>query len=107
MTPPRELLEAIAREDAETALRDLDTLDVVTVMTGHEAQVNELSYSPNGNLLASASYDGTVRIWPPREIVISASSATRAGAVSDGVTATQRTASNRACSRFIAVGVLA
>lgn len=30
MTPPRELLEAIAREDAETALRDLDTLGTLT-----------------------------------------------------------------------------
>ncbi len=30
MTPPRELLEAIAREDAEAALRDLDTLGKLT-----------------------------------------------------------------------------
>lgn len=30
MTPPRELIEAIAREDAEAALRDLDTLGKLT-----------------------------------------------------------------------------
>lgn len=30
MTPPKELLEAIAREDAEAALRDLDTLGKLT-----------------------------------------------------------------------------
>ena len=35
---------------------------------------------------------------------ISASSATSAGAESDGVTATQRSAPKRACSRFIASG---
>jgi hypothetical protein len=40
-------------------------------------------------------------------ITISASSAMSAGAVSDGLTATQRFASKIACSRLIAVGVSA
>ena len=38
---------------------------------------------------------------------ISASSATSAGAVSDGLTATHRLAPRMQCSRFIAVGVSA
>ena len=40
-------------------------------------------------------------------ITIRASSATRAGAVSDGDTATQRSAPKMACSRLMAVGVSA
>jgi hypothetical protein len=40
-------------------------------------------------------------------MTICASSATRAGAVSDGLTATQRSASKIACSRLTAVGVSA
>jgi hypothetical protein len=49
----------------------------------------------------------TVRSPPPLRTTISASSATSAGAVSDGDTATHRSAPNTACSRFIAVGVSA
>jgi hypothetical protein len=40
-------------------------------------------------------------------MTIDASSARSAGAVSDGLTATQRSASKIACSRFTAVGVSA
>jgi hypothetical protein len=40
-------------------------------------------------------------------MTICASSASSAGAVSDGLTATQRSASKIACSRLIAVGVSA
>lgn len=32
-------------------------------LTGHTSEIWETSFDPNGNLLASASGDGTVRIW--------------------------------------------
>jgi WD40 repeat protein len=32
-------------------------------LEGHEASVNSVSFSSNGNMIASASNDGTVRIW--------------------------------------------
>jgi cytochrome c len=35
-----------------------------TVFTGHEAPVVALAAAPNGALLASASWDHTVRLWP-------------------------------------------
>ena len=50
---------------------------------------------------------GTTRSPPELRTTICASSATSAGAVSDGLTATQRLASNSACSRLIDVGVSA
>src|SRR5262249_22838166 len=36
---------------------------VVTVLTAHTGQVEDIAYSPDGKLLATASIDHTVRIW--------------------------------------------
>ena len=47
---------------------------------------------------------GTTRSRRALRTTIPASSATRAGATSDGVTATQRSAPKMACSRFMAPG---
>jgi ribosome assembly protein 4 len=32
-------------------------------MTGHHQPVNHLSFSPDGNILASASFDKSVKLW--------------------------------------------
>lgn len=32
-------------------------------LTGHQKLVNHVSFSPNGNLFASASFDNSVRLW--------------------------------------------
>ena len=37
--------------------------DAPTVLRGHASSVNSLSFSPRGDALASASSDGTVRLW--------------------------------------------
>jgi len=39
---------------------------LLMTLTGHENEINSVSYSPDGQLLVSGSKDGTVRIWNTR-----------------------------------------
>ena len=42
---------------------DLDSLQEMTKLTGHEGHIRCVRFSPDGSLLASTSLDRTVRIW--------------------------------------------
>jgi len=33
------------------------------MLDGHSGEIRSIAYSPDGNLLASGSYDGTIRFW--------------------------------------------
>jgi WD40 repeat protein len=45
------------------ALLDDSTVNLPRTLRGHSGQVTSISYSPDGQLLASASSDWTVRVW--------------------------------------------
>ena len=47
---------------------DLREQTNVAVMAEHSAQINSLSFSENGYLVASGSADGTVKIWDLRKL---------------------------------------
>ena len=55
---------ASAGEDRRIALWGRDGATPIRVFEGHEAPVSSLAIAPDGRFLASASWDGTVRIWP-------------------------------------------
>lgn len=44
-------------------LLDLEQLQDPTVLEGHVFRVNSLAYAPQGEILASASRDATIRLW--------------------------------------------
>lgn len=54
---------ATAGEDRQIAIWDKDGSAPVRVLEGHEAPIVGLALSPDGKSLASASWDGTARIW--------------------------------------------
>ena len=64
------LVVSHAKGDEDVELRIWNTADysLGNILTGHEARVDKLKFSNNDKLLASASHDGTVRIWVMDEL---------------------------------------
>jgi WD40 repeat protein len=57
----------IGNTASEIEVWDASTLKQVAVLRGHIDQVNRVRWSPDGSMFASASSDGTVRIWENRQ----------------------------------------
>ena len=54
---------AASGPDRSILFLNSDTLELLSRLPGHDAQVNGLAFNPDGSRLASASGDRTVRIW--------------------------------------------
>lgn len=53
----------LATSDGIVQILDSTTMNLVYLYTGHEAQVNDVEWSPDGHYIATASADTTVQIW--------------------------------------------
>lgn len=50
-------------QDYSIRLWDVQSGSLLRTLEGHTRGVDNLEFSPNGQLLASAAYDGTLRLW--------------------------------------------
>jgi serine/threonine protein kinase/WD40 repeat protein len=62
---PQGALIATACQDANLYLWDAETGRQLSVLRGHEAEPMEVAFSHRGDILASRSWDTTVRLWDP------------------------------------------
>ncbi|KAJ2557519.1 DNA polymerase alpha accessory factor Mcl1 [Coemansia sp. RSA 1933] len=58
---------AIATDDESVRIVSLLDMSLLHTLDGHRGAVNSVSYSPDSVYLASASCDGTVRVWDMRD----------------------------------------
>lgn len=61
--PSGEVVAAGSADRFEVCMWSVQTGRLLDVLAGHEGPVCALAFSPTGNLLASGSWDRTVRIW--------------------------------------------
>ena len=54
---------AIGREKGDAVIWDMQEKKYVRTISGHESAITDLDFSPDDNLLLTASRDKTVRVW--------------------------------------------
>ena len=59
----RILAAGLSYESSTIQLWSVATGELIRTLEGHPHGVGFLAFSPEGSLLASASYDGTIRVW--------------------------------------------
>lgn len=55
---------ASASQDGSIKIWDLQGREVLSLPTAHDEAINQITFSPTGQLLASASADKTAKLWP-------------------------------------------
>lgn len=61
--PSGEVIAAGSTDSFQIFMWSVQTGKLLDVLSGHEGPVSLLAFQPSGNLLASASWDKTVRVW--------------------------------------------
>jgi len=52
-----------ARPPISAQSSDIQNVHLITTLTGHTAKVTSVSFSPDGQILASGSWDKTIKLW--------------------------------------------
>jgi WD40 repeat protein len=52
------------KSEAVTVIWDLTTGEIIEVLKGQRESITDITFSPDGTILATRSFDGTIVLWP-------------------------------------------
>ena len=67
---PDEKVLAVGYKDGSIQLVQVDEKRLLASLAGHSTQVSDMAFHPQGTLLASASYDKSLKIWNLEDLAV-------------------------------------